>query len=70
MRLSQPPNFTNDLGLLYIDGEVLTVVGGVPNHNQVVLNLTGTLNLSFKRQPYRVFATDQRLWIPQNRSDR
>jgi Uma2 family endonuclease len=51
----------------YIDGEILTVVGGMPNHNQIVLNLAGTLNLSLKRQPYRVFAADQRLWIPRKR---
>lgn len=48
----------------YINGEVICVTGGTPNHNQIALNLSGTLNLSLKRQPYRVFVTDQRLWIP------
>jgi Uma2 family endonuclease len=48
----------------YIDGEVICMTGGTPNHNQIALNLSGTLNLSLKRQPYRVFVTDQRLWIP------
>jgi len=51
----------------YIDGEILTMVGGMPNHNQIVLNLAGTLNLKLKQQPYRVFVTDQRLWIPRRR---
>ena len=51
----------------YIDGEILTMVGGMPNHNQIVLNLAGTLNQDFRRQPYRVFVTDQRLWIPRKR---
>jgi Uma2 family endonuclease len=49
----------------YIDGAIVTMVGGMPNHNQIVLNLAGSLNLTLKRQPYRVFVTDQRLWIPQ-----
>lgn len=48
----------------YINGEVICVTGGTPNHNQIALNLSGTLNLSLKHQPYRVFVTDQRLWIP------
>jgi len=37
--------------------------GGMPNHNQIALNVAGTLNFLLKRQPYRVFVTDQRLWI-------
>jgi Uma2 family endonuclease len=48
----------------YINGEILRVTGGTPNHNQIALNLSGTLNFALKRQPYRVFVTDQRLWIP------
>jgi len=51
----------------YIDGEIVLMPGGLPNHNQIALNLSGTLNLAFKRQPYRVFITDQRLWIPRKR---
>ncbi len=51
----------------YINGEVICVTGATPNHNQIVLNFGGTLNFGLKRQPYRVFVTDQRVWIPQKR---
>ena len=51
----------------YIDGEVISVTGGTPNHNQILLNLGGAINFTLKRQPYRVFVTDQRLWIPKKR---
>jgi Uma2 family endonuclease len=48
----------------YINGEVILVTGGTPNHNTIVGNFYAGLNFSLKRQPYRVFVTDQRLWIP------
>ncbi|MDF2388130.1 Uma2 family endonuclease [Nostoc ellipsosporum NOK] len=48
----------------YIDGKIIQMTGGTPNHNQIALNLSGALNFLLKRQPYRVFVTDQRLWIP------
>lgn len=51
----------------YINGEVVCVTGGTPNHNKIALNLAASLNLGLKRQPYDVFVTDQRLWIPQKR---
>jgi len=47
----------------YINGEIIPMSGGMPNHNQIALNVAGTLNFLLKRQPYRVFVTDQRLWI-------
>jgi Uma2 family endonuclease len=51
----------------YIDGEIILTTGGTPNHNRIVGNLYATLNFAFKRQPYDVFVTDQRLWIPRKR---
>lgn len=48
----------------YRDGKIIPMTGGTPNHNQVCLNLSGAINFALKRQPYRVFVTDQRLWIP------
>jgi Uma2 family endonuclease len=51
----------------YIDGEIILMTGGTPNHNQIVANLCTEANLALKRQPYRVFVTDQRLWIPKKR---
>ena len=51
----------------YIDGLIIPMTGGTPNHNQIALNFSGTLNFLLKRQPYQVFVTDQRLWIPNRR---
>lgn len=48
----------------YINGEIVAMTGGTPNHNQIALNLAGALNFILKSQPYQVFITDQRLWIP------
>lgn len=48
----------------YINGDIVPMTGGTPNHNQILLNLAGALNFALRRQPYRVFAADQRLWIP------
>jgi Uma2 family endonuclease len=51
----------------YIDGEIILMTGGMPNHNTISGNFYATLNFALKRQPYRVFITDQRLWIPRQR---
>ena len=51
----------------YINGEIFLMTGGTPNHNQIALNFSSELNVSLKRQPYRVFMADQRLWIPQKK---
>jgi Uma2 family endonuclease len=48
----------------YVDGNIIPMTGGTPNHNQIALNFSGTLNFALKRQAFRVFVTDQRLWIP------
>ncbi|MDB9314802.1 Uma2 family endonuclease [Spirulina sp. CS-785/01] len=49
----------------YLNGEITPMTGGTPNHNQINLNLAGSLNFALRRQPYQVFITDQRLWIPE-----
>ncbi|MBO9998838.1 MAG: Uma2 family endonuclease [Cyanobacteria bacterium SID2] len=51
----------------YMDGDIVLMPGGTPNHNRIALNLAGFLNFTLKRQPYDVFIADQRLWIPQKR---
>lgn len=48
----------------YHDGEIIEMTGGTPNHNRIALSLAAILKFSLKRQPYDVFAMDQRLWIP------
>ncbi|BAY64723.1 hypothetical protein NIES22_48230 [Calothrix brevissima NIES-22] len=51
----------------YIDGQIILKSGGTPNHNQIVGNFSAALNVALKRQPYRAYITDQRLWIPNRR---
>ncbi|WP_392482161.1 Uma2 family endonuclease [Nostoc sp. C110] len=51
----------------YIDGQIIPMTGGTPNHNQIAGNFYAALNFALKRQPYRVFVADQRLWIPKKR---
>jgi Uma2 family endonuclease len=51
----------------YIDGKIILMSGGTPNHNRITLNFGSVLNFALKGQPYDVFAADLRLWIPQRR---
>lgn len=51
----------------YINGEVICVTGGTPNHNKISGNFYAGLNFGLKCQPYDVFVTDQRVWIPEKR---
>lgn len=51
----------------YIDGEIILMPGGLPNHNTIAGNFYAAINFALKRQPYRAFITDQRLWIPRKR---
>ena len=46
------------------DGVVVEMPGGTPNHSRIILNFAFALKLVLKGQPYDVFASDQRLWIP------
>ncbi len=49
----------------YINGEIILMTGGTPNHNKINGNFYAQLNFALKRQPYDIFVTDQRLWIPE-----
>jgi Uma2 family endonuclease len=49
----------------YIDGQIIPMAGGSTNHNQISVNLTSELNFAFKRQAFKVFMSDVRLWIPE-----
>ncbi|MEB3178944.1 MAG: Uma2 family endonuclease [Nostocaceae cyanobacterium] len=51
----------------YIDGEIFPMAGGSTNHNQIAGNFYAELNFAFKKLEYRVFMSDVRLWIPNNR---
>ncbi len=48
----------------YRNGAILPMTGGTPIHNQITGNLIFLLKAALRRQPYSIFVTDQRLWIP------
>jgi Uma2 family endonuclease len=52
----------------YLNGEIILMPGGTPNHNLICGNFNTALNVALKGQSYFVFATDLRLWIPEKRS--
>lgn len=49
----------------FLDGEIISMTGGTPNHNEIASNFLVILKLALKSQPFRTFITDQRVWIPQ-----
>ena len=48
----------------YVNGEIRPMTGGTPDHNEIVINLATLLKFALRGKPYRIFAADQRLWIP------
>ncbi|NJP12499.1 MAG: Uma2 family endonuclease [Leptolyngbyaceae cyanobacterium RU_5_1] len=48
----------------YINGEIIPMTGGTPEHNEIASILNAALRVSLKAQPYSIFVADQRLWIP------
>lgn len=46
------------------DGEIVEITGGTPEHNEITRMLVFLLTMALRRQPYSIFITDQRLWIP------
>lgn len=51
----------------YHDGEIIPMTGGSINHNRIVRNLSRLTELALQGQPYEVFTSDLRLWIPRYR---
>mgnify|MGYP006443060685 CR=1 FL=1 len=50
----------------YINGAIRQMAGGSPRHNTIKVNLIIALGLALRNTSYRVFDSDQRLWIPEN----
>ena len=48
----------------YINGEIISMTGGTPEHNEIASILNAALRVSLKGKPYSIFVADQRLWIP------
>ncbi len=51
----------------YRDGVIIPMTGGTTNHNELCLNLAAALKLALRKQNYRVYMGDVRLWIPRYR---
>ncbi|CAD5959696.1 putative protein sll1609 [Planktothrix tepida] len=49
----------------YRNGEIIPMTGGTPDHNEIAGNLYTLLKFALRGQSYRIFITDQRLWIPE-----
>ena len=49
----------------YINGAIRPMAGGSPRHNTIKVNLIIALGLALKNTSYRVFDSDQRIWIPE-----
>ncbi|NJK73608.1 MAG: Uma2 family endonuclease [Richelia sp. CSU_2_1] len=49
----------------FINGEIVVMTGGTPNHNEIISILNAIFRVSLKGKPYSIFASDQRLWVPQ-----
>lgn len=50
----------------YRAGEIVQMTGGTPNHNEIIASLIFLLKMALRKQPYSIFVTDQRLWIPEH----
>ena len=49
----------------FINGEIVLMPGGTPNHNEITSILNAILRVGLKGKAYSIFASDQRLWVPQ-----
>jgi Uma2 family endonuclease len=49
----------------YRNGAITPMTEGTPNHNELAINLAALLKSALRGKPYRIFAADQRLWMPE-----
>lgn len=47
------------------NGEILEMTGGTPAHNEITATFIFLLKSALRKQPYSIFVTDQRLWLPE-----
>ena len=48
----------------YLNGQIIPMADGKPNHNKISLNFSSALNFALRKTAYDVFMSDLRLWIP------
>ncbi|MDA0269172.1 MAG: Uma2 family endonuclease [Cyanobacteria bacterium] len=56
----------SDVRSEYRQGEIVAMTGGTPAHNEIIGNLIFLMKAALRGQPYSVFVTDQRLWVPES----
>lgn len=47
------------------NGDIVEMTGGTPAHNEITGTLIFLLKAALRNQPYSIFVTDQRLWLPE-----
>ena len=48
----------------YRNGKIVPMTGGTPAHNEISGSFFFLLKAALRKQPYSIFMTDQRLWLP------
>ncbi|PZD73067.1 hypothetical protein C1752_02779 [Acaryochloris thomasi RCC1774] len=54
----------SDIRSEYRNGEIIPMTGGTPAHNKIISALNALLWFGLRGQAFSLFASDQRLWIP------
>ncbi len=49
----------------YRQGDIIPITGGTTTHNELNATLVFLLMSALRKQPYCIFVTDQRLWLPE-----
>ncbi|QDZ39485.1 Uma2 family endonuclease [Euhalothece natronophila Z-M001] len=49
----------------FINGDIIPMAGGTPNHSKIILNFGSVTNFALKSKNYDVFVSDLRLHIPE-----
>lgn len=49
----------------YRNGEIIKIAGVTTNHNEIAGNISAHLKFGLRKQNYRVFISDVKLWIPE-----
>ncbi len=55
----------SDVRSEFRDGEIVEMTGGTPAHNEISRMFVFLLTAALRKQPYSIFVTDQRLWLPE-----
>ncbi len=63
LQLEEQSEYKNE----YNDGKIIPMTGGTTNHNEIAGNFYANLKFGLRKQNFRVYIGDVRLWIPRYR---